>query len=289
MPIEPPPPRKDTYVIDPESGAEMARLINLHQLVTQHMGGLFPQGLDTSNISRVLDLACGPGGWVQDVAFEHQDMEVMGVDISEAMISYARAQARVQGLDNAIFQKMDIREPLAFPDNSFDFVNARLLFAVLSPGDWPGLVAECKRILRPGGILRLTEGDDAGISNSAALEDFTELWMKVTRKTGRAFFAHGRSPGTMLMIGRLLRNAGFQDVHQQAHMIDWSADTKAFYPQHENVCTVALLSKPFLVATGLITAEQFDELYNRTLLEMYAPDFSATYIFLSAWGTRPAE
>lgn len=50
---------------------------------------------------------------------------------------------------------MDIRKPFDFDDDSFDFVNARFLVGVFSPGDWPGFLAECKRILRPVRILFL--------------------------------------------------------------------------------------------------------------------------------------
>src|SRR5215472_3947374 len=100
-----------TFLIDPENGAEMVRLTNLHRLLTQYMGGLFPQDVDTTPLKRLLDLACGPGDWVQDVAFEHQDIDVIGIDSSKSLITYALAMARVQGLDNALFEVMDIRKP----------------------------------------------------------------------------------------------------------------------------------------------------------------------------------
>lgn len=107
MPSDPP-PREDTYVIDPESGAEMARLINQDRLVAQHVGGLFPSEVDPSTLRSVLDLACGPGGWVWDVAFAYPGIELVGVDISREMVQYARALARVLGLDNVTFLEMNI-------------------------------------------------------------------------------------------------------------------------------------------------------------------------------------
>ena len=70
MPIEPP-SREDTYVIDPESGTEMARLINQDHLVTKYIGDLFPQDVDPSTLHQVLDLACGPGSWILDAAFAY--------------------------------------------------------------------------------------------------------------------------------------------------------------------------------------------------------------------------
>src|SRR6266436_6885658 len=112
--------RENIYFNDPESGAEMARLMDQDRLITRGMGGLFPERSDLSGIQRILDVACGPGGWAQEVAFAYPEIEVVGFDISRAMIDYANAFARVQGLHNLSFQVMDILQPLTFPDSSFD-------------------------------------------------------------------------------------------------------------------------------------------------------------------------
>ncbi len=288
MPIDPP-PRQDSYAIDPESGAEMARLIDQHHFITEYMGGLFPPDVDPPGFMQVLDLACGPGGWVQDVAFKYPDMEVVGVDISRSMIDYARAMSRVQYLDNASYKVMDIRKPLDFENGSFDFINIRFLVYVLSPGDWPGLIAECKRILKPGGILRLTEADCSDITNSPAYESLLELSMEAIRKGGRAFFSSGRFLGTMFMSAHLLEQAGFEDIHRQAHIMDWSATSKVHYAQLTNVMNGLLLGKQFVISSGVTTSEQFDELYNQAISDMYRSDFIAALIFLSAYGTKPKE
>lgn len=279
-----PSPREDTYVIDPESGAEMARLIEQDRLFTQHIGGLFPPEMDTAALHSVLDLACGPGGWVLDTAFAHPHIEVIGVDISKAMIEYARAFARVQHLENAHFEIMNVLKPLDFDDNSFDMVNARFLTGFMSPGDWAPLLQECRRILHPGGILRLVEAEDFGITNSPAIEKFTQLSISAGRQLGRIFFAASRFGGTGAMLGRLLRQSGFQDVYQPCYIIDWSADTQAFYPMHTNVKVVLQLIKPFLLMTKVLSPEAFETLYEQALAEMNSPDFVATMLYMSAWG-----
>src|SRR5581483_214109 len=79
---------QNTYVIDDKSGAEMARLLDQDRLMTREMGGLFPEREDLAGISRILDVACGPGGWTQEVAFAHPEIDVVGVDISSAMIEH---------------------------------------------------------------------------------------------------------------------------------------------------------------------------------------------------------
>ncbi|HVB61622.1 MAG TPA: class I SAM-dependent methyltransferase, partial [Ktedonobacteraceae bacterium] len=119
--------QEHTYVFDPENVAEMARLVNQAQLVTQCLGGLLPEEIDLTNMHDVLDIACGPGGWVLDVARDYSSMRVTGVDISAMTTEFARYLARERELNNAQFKIMNVLKPLEFPDNSFDIVNARLL------------------------------------------------------------------------------------------------------------------------------------------------------------------
>src|SRR5437588_1520651 len=107
--------RENIYFNDPESGAEMARLLNQDRLITKGMGGLFAERSDLSGIHRILDVGCGPGGWALEVAFTYPEIEVVGLDISEAMINYARTQAKVRGLDNAHVSVIDARQSLDFP------------------------------------------------------------------------------------------------------------------------------------------------------------------------------
>src|SRR5437016_5431135 len=115
---------KNSYILPTESGAEMARLINQDQAVTEAMGSLFPADLDLTNVHSVLDVACGPGGWTREVAAQLPDTEVVGIDISKTMIDYANAYVQVQKLDNIYFLVMDATKGLDFSDASFDLVHA---------------------------------------------------------------------------------------------------------------------------------------------------------------------
>jgi ubiquinone/menaquinone biosynthesis C-methylase UbiE len=67
-----------------------------HHLITKGMGGLFSERSDLSGVHRILDAACGPGGWALEVAFTYPEIEVVGFDISRAMIDYARSSYREQ-------------------------------------------------------------------------------------------------------------------------------------------------------------------------------------------------
>jgi len=104
-----------TYVLDAENAAEMARLIKQDHLITQHIGGLLAERPDFVHIAHALDIACGPGGWVHEVATTFPAVEVVGIDISRIMIEYAQAQAAMRGLHNARFQVMDATRPRSSP------------------------------------------------------------------------------------------------------------------------------------------------------------------------------
>src|SRR5258708_11163398 len=104
---------KNTYLNDPESGAEMMRLLDQDHTLTTCMGGVWPEQHNPDAIQDVLDIACGPGGCVQEIAFIYPAIQITGIDISQAMIEYATMQARVQHLDNAHFHVMDWTRQLA--------------------------------------------------------------------------------------------------------------------------------------------------------------------------------
>src|ERR1700730_5816312 len=143
MPAEP--MREDTYVLDPESATEQVRILHQDRMVTKCMGGPLRE-LEPSAIAQmhnILDLACGPGAWVLDMAYEYANIQVTGVDISRRMIEYGQALAREQHVPNAAFHIMNFQHPIEFSDNEFDLVNARFMFGFMSPADWPVLVKEC--------------------------------------------------------------------------------------------------------------------------------------------------
>ena len=81
IPDKPPPYlTENTYVADSNDDVEIARLIQQDRFITHSMGGLFPEHADLSGIHTILDIACGPGGWVLQVAQEYPEIEVTGVD-----------------------------------------------------------------------------------------------------------------------------------------------------------------------------------------------------------------
>lgn len=54
---------------------------------------------------------------------------------------------------------LDVTRPFPFPDDSFDYVFAEHLVEHVSWRDGQRMLAECRRVLRPGGVLRVATPD----------------------------------------------------------------------------------------------------------------------------------
>src|SRR6266567_5083741 len=91
-------PEHEGYIIDAENAAEIARLMVQDRVVTEAMGGVLPEQTGLAQIFQVLDVACGPGGWLLDLVKEYSHVRGVGVDVSRLMMEYATVQAEQQGL-----------------------------------------------------------------------------------------------------------------------------------------------------------------------------------------------
>ena len=279
---------ENMYILDAESGAEVVRSIKQDATVTKAIDSLLPRQVNSAKISRVLDIACGPGSWVLDVAYEYSNVQVIGVDISRNLVEYARTRARSQGLENdAIFKVMDVTKPLDFPDESFDVINGRFLIGFMSPANWPKLLQECMRITRPGGFIRLTECDDMGTTSSPAFEQYTGMMYQALRMAGRSFAPTGKNFSITPMLAGFLGAGGYQHVDTIPHVIDFSVGAEAHISMYENWMAGLELLQPFLVKMKMASLEELKELYQQALIEMMSNDFRALWYFLSVVGQRP--
>jgi ubiquinone/menaquinone biosynthesis C-methylase UbiE len=287
----------NSYINDPESGAEMARLLDQDRTVTNAMGGLLPElGSDIEGMQDVLDLACGPGGWAQELAFSYPQLKVTGVDISRAMIAYARMQARVRYLENATFTVMDVQAPFdVFSDNSFDLVNARTIAGFMKRGSWPQVVSECTRILRPGGVLRLTEVDHWGTTNAPAFSRLMDLTYQAVWFGDHSFDPSRRTFGVTSMLERFVREAGLEIIGHRAYALNFSSGQPAYRAMYENFRVFFKLVEPFLLKmrkefgaeTDIPPKEELDRLYEEMLLEMLQDHFAGIFYLLTVLGRKP--
>lgn len=275
-----------TSMLDANSAIETARLIHQHELITRFMGGLLPEGINGSNIKQVLDLACGPGGWVLDLAHAHPETLVTGIDISKTMVCYARASARVQGLENARFTIMDILEPLDFPDGTFDLVHARLLVTILPKEAWSQVIQQCMRVLRPGGILCLAESD-MPLTNSPACEKLTELCLRAMHLADYHAAPDKKYLSITSLLGDFLYSVGCQQVQHHAHFLNYSPGTEGYWSMFRNMEVLHELLKPFLLTMEVAAEDELLQFQHEAIIQMLSDDFCGDWCLVTVWGLKP--
>ncbi len=111
--------------------------------------------LKKDNPKLVLDVATGTG----DFAFEAIDMlnpdKVIGVDISEGMLSIAREKIQKRGLSDRFEVRMGDSEKLLFEDDTFDAVT--VAYGVRNFENLEKGITDMLRVLKPGGKAVILE------------------------------------------------------------------------------------------------------------------------------------
>jgi ubiquinone/menaquinone biosynthesis C-methylase UbiE len=113
---------------------------------------------------RLLDVACGTGRTLKQLAAAHPDLRYYGVDLSPYYVQEAR---RILADVADLSLLVENAEALPFVDGYFDVVTSVYLFHELPVNARRRVLAEAHRVLRPGGLLVIE--DSAQPSDSPQL------------------------------------------------------------------------------------------------------------------------
>jgi SAM-dependent methyltransferase len=146
--------------------------------------------------ARVLDLGSGFGG--RPVKFlDYGAIEVVGLEISDALVRHGRAFAEEHGVDDRVTFVEGTGEKVPCPDERFDLVT--LMDVMEHVVDPVQVLAECARVLRPGGRVALVFPPYYDLTQGSHLHGYA-TWL----------------PGLNLLFGtRSLRSATRRYVDEQ--------------------------------------------------------------------------
>ncbi|KAF5972063.1 methyltransferase [Fusarium bulbicola] len=161
----------------------------------------------------------GTGIWAMDVADEHPEAEVLGVDLSPIQPSmYAllwntdsliteRHESRVP--PNCRFEIDDLEDDWTFK-HQFDFIFIRSMIASFK--SWPDIFSKAFESLEPGGYIEVQDNvyplasDDDTIHNTDILM-WTEFMVNAADKIGRSITVASK-------FKPMLADAGFIDIRE---------------------------------------------------------------------------
>jgi ubiquinone/menaquinone biosynthesis C-methylase UbiE len=289
MPISPEPKREhpSTYFVEDRSNQEELKRLQIQDhMLTTGMGGVLPEQPDPTRFPRVLDVGCGVGDWLIELAKTTPTCTLLvGVDTSLTFIEYARAQASAaQVHDRVEFHVMDALRMLEFPDHFFDLLNQRFAGSWLRTWDWTKLLSEYLRVTRPGGVIRLTEPYLFPEENSPSLARLSKLMRQAFDQSGHLFAP--REDGITQELEPLLNRLGLEQVQTRAYTLEYHVGTPQWQRFFEDTRHMLRTLLPFFQKWALVP-DDYEALCQQAFHEMQQPDFVATMHLLTAWGQVP--
>ncbi|MFK3732293.1 class I SAM-dependent methyltransferase [Streptomyces sp. NPDC088090] len=137
-----------------------------------HAAGVFR----TAGVREVLELGAGHGR--DALYFARQGFSVLAADFSPVGLEQLRRAAAAQGTEDRVTTAVhDVREPLRLADDSVDAVFAHMLLCMaLSTEEIHALVAEVRRVLRPGGVFVYTVRHTGDAHYGAGTGHGDDIW-----------------------------------------------------------------------------------------------------------------
>lgn len=101
--------------------------------------------------ARILDIGCGVGHATLPWAEAYPAAEVTGIDVGAALLRHAHIRAESLGVTAHFVQAN--AEATGFADGHFDLVTSSIVLHETSAQGLPAILAETRRLLRPGGVM----------------------------------------------------------------------------------------------------------------------------------------
>jgi 2-polyprenyl-3-methyl-5-hydroxy-6-metoxy-1,4-benzoquinol methylase len=170
-----------------------------------------------SEARAVLDAGCGVGHWGRVLApFLSPEASVVGVDREPEWVEKAAQTAKAKGLSRFSYRRGDVNS-LPFDDARFDLVTCQTL--LIHVPDPRATVREFLRVLKPGGLLALSEPNNLAGSLVRDSESFSgdiDALMSAARfqalcERGKAALGLGNNSVGDLLPG-LLHELGLRDL-----------------------------------------------------------------------------
>ncbi len=169
------------------------------QTAMAHLLTRFPDVSPT----RILDMGCGIGTSTVPAATCFPEAEVFGIDVGASMLRYAHARAELLGV--AIHFSQQNAEQTDFADQSFDVVFSCVILHETSPAAMANILAESRRLLRPGGVAIHLE--------VPLLHNFGDLWEELSSELEAQFNNEPNWRGALSAdYAGLMAAAGFRDI-----------------------------------------------------------------------------
>ncbi|HSH41309.1 MAG TPA: methyltransferase domain-containing protein [Arenicellales bacterium] len=212
--------------------------------------------LEAMNIDaagRVVDLGCGTGVAAREIAGRDAfSGTVLGIDLSSHLVEMARRLGEQENKGQRLdFQAGDTRK-LSLPGSGFDAVIAHTLISHVD--DPVAVLKEAARLVKPGGLIGIFDGDYASLTFSHEDPDESRRYDEAIQ---RALITQ---PRVMRLMPRLLREAGLELVTSFSYVLAEAGRAEFWVPAVESF-------RKLIPAAGVMTPEEINSWVDARLRE----------------------
>jgi demethylmenaquinone methyltransferase/2-methoxy-6-polyprenyl-1,4-benzoquinol methylase len=137
------------------------RLAWMYDFFTDHEPAHHREALQVAQIKpddSVLEVACGTGRATVEIASRIGEKgRFCAIDLSEKMLQRAENKLRKRNLLDRVELRVGDARQLGFPGEAFDIVYNAYMLDLIDAGEIPSVLAEFRRVLKPGGKLVLID------------------------------------------------------------------------------------------------------------------------------------
>lgn len=211
--------------------------------------------IDFSACNRVLEVGCGVGAEIQILRRRFPLVHLTGLDFSESQLAKARKLLQPDLASGAVELHHGSAYELPFADASFDGVC--LIWVLEHLSEPMRALREARRILRPGGLLSVTEVFNAGLCVRPPCPAMAEYWVAFNTLQRQL----GGAPDVGAELEALASRAGFGEIQPRPLPVRMDAGLANIAERRKFISywrTLWLSGAEQLLARGLVSAALVD-------------------------------
>lgn len=151
---------------------------------------------------QILEVAVGTGLMFTEILKANPNGQNIGIDLTDAMLEQAKIKAH-QTSNRNYELKIGDAYALDFPNHSFDLLVNNYMFDLLPEADFPQILKEFRRVLKPNGriiLINMTKGE----------RFYQKIWEGIYQITPSTM---GGCRGVQLVPA--LNTLGFRNIHRE--------------------------------------------------------------------------
>jgi len=227
--------------------------------------------------STIVDVGCGTGQWVLDVANEIPAAKVIGIDLELPQTGTTHPHYP----RNCSFERLNALDPLPYAPQSIDYMHLRFMSSALPLDTWPQVIPRLASYVKMGGWIEWVESGPI-YAAGPAFQQLCAAWEELRRRHG-----HLAHPGPQ--IAQSLQLAGLIGVVYQPVRVPIGAygGRLGRMVAQDGIATFRAL-RPGILEFQLMTPQEFDWCIDQAQFEVndQRGAFQSTWEIAVAYGHR---